>query len=59
MNQNYKFDSFYLSGWQTYFYKEPSDITVYGSNSQAGPWSKIGSSIFTTIYGSATIPLQY
>ena len=59
MNQNYTFDSFYLSSWQTYFYKEPSDISIYGSNSSSGPWNQIGAEVFTVIYQSAVVPLTY
>ena len=34
MKQNYVFNSFYLSSWQTDFYAEPSNIIIYGSGSQ-------------------------
>jgi hypothetical protein len=59
MKQSYTFDSFYLSSWQTYWYKEPSDISIYGSNSSSGPWNLIGAEVFTTVYQSAVVPLMY
>jgi len=59
MKQNYTFDSFYLSSWQTYWYREPSDITIYGSNSSSGPWNQIGAEVFTVVYQSAVVPLVY
>jgi hypothetical protein len=59
MKQNYTFDNFYLSSWQTYWYREPSDIAIYGANSSSGPWKQIGAEVFTAVYQAAVVPLVY
>ena len=59
MNQEYRFDSFFLAAYDVGFYHEPSDVTIYGSNNSTGPWTQIGAQVFTTSYTTATISLVY
>ena len=59
MKDNYTFDSFYMASWETFFYHEPSNVSIYGAHTQSGPWSLLGAQVFTSIYQNATIPLTY
>lgn len=59
MKQTIKFDSFYLSSWETFFYQEPSKVSIYGSMNLTGNWTLIGHQVFTQVYQSTTVPLTY
>lgn len=58
MGASYKFTSMFISSWETFFYHEPSQVTIYGSD-DASTWIQIGDKTFTSIYQSAFVPLTY
>lgn len=53
-----KYTSLFISAHETFFYKEPSQVKVYGSNDQTS-WKVIGDKKFTEVYQTASIPLSY
>lgn len=59
MKNNYTFDNFYMASWETFFYHEPSSVSIYGSHASTGPWTLLGVQVFTSIYQNATITLTY
>lgn len=59
MHVDYTFESFYMASWETFFYHEPSSVSIYGSHAPTGPWALLGSQVFTSIYQNATIALTY
>lgn len=59
MQTDYTFDSFYMASWETFFYHEPSNVSIYGSHASTGPWTLLGAQVFTSIYQNATIALTY
>ncbi len=57
MKRSLKFDGFYIGCWQVGFYVEPSNFSIYGSDSYLGPWKQIGAKIDSAAYASDLVPL--
>lgn len=58
MGASYVFTKLKIASHETFFYKEPSSITIYGSD-DGSTWNPIGDSTFTTEYQEAFITLTY
>ena len=58
MGATYKFTALHIASWETFYYHEPSQVTVYGS-SDATNWNQIGGQTFTTVYQDTLVPLSY
>lgn len=59
MTETRTFESLFIANWETFFYKVPSDVKVYGGSSESGPWTQIGSRVFSASYDTAYVPLTY
>jgi hypothetical protein len=59
MGRAYMFGSFRIAAWETWFYHEPSRVSIYGATSSTGPWQLLGTKTWTSCYDQDTVMLSY
>jgi hypothetical protein len=58
MGAAYVFTQLKIASWETFFYKEPSSITIFGST-DGTTWNEIGASTFSATYDQVFVQLTY